>query len=83
LRHRETDRDTERERVLHRERHSERDTDTDRQRQRETDRDTEKQNLCSDLYNPTLFGVYPDCPCPHSMVGPRVADGGTASSYGG
>jgi hypothetical protein len=22
-------------------------------------------------------------PCPHSMARPRVADGGTASSYGG
>jgi hypothetical protein len=34
----------------------------------------------SSPYHPVHFGWGP---CPHSMLHPRVVDGGTASSYGG
>jgi hypothetical protein len=40
------------------------------------------------VQNPIIFSVIRHShvrwdPCPHSMARPRVADGGTASRYGG
>jgi hypothetical protein len=38
----------------------------------------EKEIVCEDVNSDMRWG-----PCPHSMARPQVADGGTASSYGG